>query len=147
MPGSETAAERTRENPDEGFCCIVKKIEEWRRDKSPPPVYRSPAEAMPSQQSPHLAVGPLLKMETLEGVAEIAGDIVGAGKTVRGVEDVDSSRLEEAMDHLKVGIDVVRVKVLEKLVAEGDVGASVGQVEVVTIVDDKLEIVGCDLAR
>lgn len=118
---------------------------EWSiTNESPLAVHGGASEAMEFQQSPHLVVGPLLKMEALEGVAELAGDIVGTRIAVRGVEDVNAPRLEQPVDHFKVGIDVVGVEVLEELVAEDKIGASVGQVEVIPVVNDELEVLRKD---
>lgn len=105
---------------------------------------RGVTEPVSFEQSPHLAVGPLLEVEALEGIAKVNRNVVRPGKAVRGIEDVDSSRLEEPVDHLKVGADVVGMKVLEELVAKGDVGASIRKIEVIPVVDDEFEVLRKD---
>lgn len=64
-----------------------------------------------------------------------------------GVEDINASRLEEAVDHLEMRTDIFRVEVFEELVAEGEVATGVGEIEVVAVVNDELKIVGEDLVR
>ena len=115
-------------------------------NEAAPAVDRGLAETVLLQETSHLAVSPFLEMEAIEGVPEIAGDIMRAGESMRCVENVDASWLEEAVGKFEVEIDVVGVKVFEELVAESQVGAAVGEVEVIAIVDDKLKIPGEDLA-
>ncbi len=66
----------------------------------------------------------------------------GAGEAVGRVEDVRAPRLEDPAREVEVRPDVVRVEVLEELVAIDDVGAAIGQIQVVAVVDDVPEIRG-----
>jgi hypothetical protein len=103
------------------------------------------AEPMTFQELSHLAITPLLKVETFQGIPEGPRDVVGARETVRGVKNIDSARAEEPVHGLEVERDVIGVKVFEKLVAEDHIGTAGGKVEMVPVVDDEFKVVGGDL--
>jgi hypothetical protein len=84
-------------------------------------------------------------MKTLEGVAEVDGDIMGARKAVGRVEDIDAAWLEETAHQFEVGGHVIGMKMLEELITEGEVGTTVGKVEMISVVDDEFEMVREDL--
>lgn len=137
----EASPKGFREDTHDGFDPIVKGVEKRASQEAAFAVHRGAGEPVTFQQLPHLAVGPFLEMETLEGIAEVNGDIMRPGEAMWGIEDIDASRLEEAADQLEVEGDVLGVEVFQKLVAEGEVGAGVGQVELVTVVDDEIEVI------
>jgi hypothetical protein len=63
------------------------------------------------------------------------------------VEDIPSTGFEQSMNEVEMRADIIGVEVLEKLVAEDDVGDACGQVEVVTVIDDEFKVGESRLAR
>jgi len=122
----EASPKGFREHAHDGFDPIVKGVEERVLHEATLAVHRGAVEPVAFQHLPHLAVGPLLKMETLERVSEMDRDIVRAREAMRGIEDVDASRFEKAINRVKMQINIFRMKVFEELVAKGEVGAAVG---------------------
>lgn len=95
---------------------------------------------VPFQQPDHLPVGPLLEMETLKRVTEESRYIVWTRIAMRSVKDIHTSGFEQAVNQFKVTVDIVRMKVLEKLVAERDIDRFGRQIEMVAVVDNEFEI-------
>jgi len=63
------------------------------------------------------------------------------------VEDVGAPGGQKAVDHFKMKGNVIGMKVLEELVAEGEVSAAFGQFEMISVVNNELEVCGEDLTR
>ncbi len=93
------------------------------------------AKAVGAQLATHVPVGPLLEVKADQLGAERGTDVMGAGVAVRGVKNVPAAGFEEAVNDVEMWTDIIGVEVLEKLVAEDDIGDACGQVEVVTVID------------
>lgn len=75
-PGGESKAEGTRQRTDEPLNPVVKGVEERISQEATFAVHRGAGEPVTGKQLPHLAVAPLLKVEAVKRIAEVAGDIV-----------------------------------------------------------------------
>lgn len=93
------------------------------------------AEAVGAQLATHVPVGPFLEVKADQFRTEEGTDVMGAGVAVRGVKNVPAAGFEEAVNDVEMWTDIIGVEVLEKLVAEDDIGDACGQVEVVTVID------------
>ncbi len=128
------------EGTAEGLQGFKQKGERARAPSAPEADHSGALEAVVAQLEAHVSVSPFLEVKADQLLTEKSTDVMRAGMAVRGVEDVPSSRFQQSMNDVKMRADIVGVEVLKKLVAEDDIGGACGQVEVVAIIDDQVEV-------
>jgi hypothetical protein len=79
-------------------------------------------------------------VEAYEVVAKVTGDVMRSRMAVRGVENVDSTRLQQLGHQLKVQLHILWVEMFQKLIAESDISTFSRPLQIESVVHYQLKV-------